>query len=396
MDSKSILLALQTGEINYSEAKILLLKIMGNTPQATPVSAPGGHRMDSTYAAAIAGPLTQQLALLEERPAGYFDRQEATYPELFHMNSVTTGTPVFWLHGGGGGIQPYIMIAQMSQRPFFGIQARGWMKENVKPIRGVKAMAAYYVEILKAVQPHGPYDLGGYSLAGCLAYEMTGLLQRAGEVVNSIVMIDSLSPAGLKLYQPDQKDYLLEIINILLLNTVMATPEKYYQVMIRREEVDVHVSDEAFLSQLILLAKLRGLKKDTARIEKEVWMTMEVQKAYEVSSYQLEDLPDPTGLTCYYFRNRNGLFYGDMEPYLCMAPPVVSLDHINYWEEWEQQLPDFHVIDVNAANHMIMLAEQEVHLSIIDFCAALYAKGGMTIDFLRSFKRITKNRHGSR
>lgn len=49
---------------------------------------------------------------------------------------------------------------------------------NRDPLHGIEDMASYYIEIIRAVQPEGPYDVGGYSLGGVLAYEITRQLQK--------------------------------------------------------------------------------------------------------------------------------------------------------------------------------------------------------------------------
>jgi acyl carrier protein len=94
------------------------------------------------------------------------------FPELINLNGRFKGPPVFWFHGGLGGAEIYRDFAQRIERPFYGIQARGWMTER-NPLYGLQAMAAYYVHIIQTVQPDGPYDFGGYSLGGVLAYEVT-------------------------------------------------------------------------------------------------------------------------------------------------------------------------------------------------------------------------------
>ena len=85
------------------------------------------------------------------------------FPELVLLNQIAEGRPVFWFHGGLGGVEPYYIIAEKSQRPFYGIQARGWMTDR-SSLDGIQAMAAYYIHIIQSVQSKGPYELGGYSL----------------------------------------------------------------------------------------------------------------------------------------------------------------------------------------------------------------------------------------
>lgn len=55
----------------------------------------------------------------------------------------------------------------------------------------VEKMAAWYVETVRELQPHGPYFLIGFCFGGVLAYEAAQQLIRAGEEVSSLVMLDS-------------------------------------------------------------------------------------------------------------------------------------------------------------------------------------------------------------
>jgi thioesterase domain-containing protein len=54
-------------------------------------------------------------------------------------------------------------------------------------------MAAHYIEELKAVQPEGPYFLGGWSSGGTIAYEMAQQLIAGGQIVSQLLLLDSMS-----------------------------------------------------------------------------------------------------------------------------------------------------------------------------------------------------------
>ena len=56
-------------------------------------------------------------------------------------------------------------------------------------------MAARYIGAIKAEQPDGPYNLGGWSSGGILAFEMARQLVAAGEEVNRLVLVDTPAPA---------------------------------------------------------------------------------------------------------------------------------------------------------------------------------------------------------
>ena len=54
-----------------------------------------------------------------------------------------------------------------------------------------------YLDEVRRRQPQGPYNLGGWSAGGILAYRAAQLLIQSGEVVERIVLIDSPVPKGL-------------------------------------------------------------------------------------------------------------------------------------------------------------------------------------------------------
>lgn len=66
--------------------------------------------------------------------------------------------------------------------------------DEAAPFRagGAVALAALYVRHLQAERPHGPYFLGGYSAGALLALEMASQLERQGEQVSLLVMLDPL------------------------------------------------------------------------------------------------------------------------------------------------------------------------------------------------------------
>ncbi len=59
----------------------------------------------------------------------------------------------------------------------------------------VEAIAEGYVRQLRTVEPHGPYVLLGWCLAGNIAYEAAQQLRAAGQEVAAVVMVDTWNPA---------------------------------------------------------------------------------------------------------------------------------------------------------------------------------------------------------
>lgn len=306
------------------------------------------------------------------------------FPELVKLNEKETGRPVFWFHGGTGGVEAYQPFAKKSQRPFYGIQARGLTGKD--PLQGIEEMAASYVRIIQAVQPKGPYDLGGYSLGGMLAYETARLLQEKGHTVKSAVMIDTPYSEKWKERKPSIKSVMLQTINTML--TAYLKPENPEEALISREDITVQAEEEDVLKELITLAKERGLPKSEEAIRMQLEQMMKTQLAYGMEEYDMKPLPHPEALQCYYFRNKSGLFLGDLERYLTAEEEQIPLDHEAYWKAWERQMKQFHLLDLHSSNHVTMLSETKPQNAIKAFCEKLYAnKGTISANFLKSFRK---------
>jgi thioesterase domain-containing protein len=74
--------------------------------------------------------------------------------------------------------------------PFYGFQAIG-LDGNHACHERVEIMASHYISEMRAVQPTGPYLIGGYSFGGLVAYEMAQQLLSCGEKVALLALIDT-------------------------------------------------------------------------------------------------------------------------------------------------------------------------------------------------------------
>ncbi|UAA37173.1 FAD-dependent monooxygenase [Paraneptunicella aestuarii] len=317
-------------------------------------------------------------------------KESNKYSELIHLNSATEGRPVFWIHGGVGGVYPYYNIAEGLQRPFYGIQSKGYRPASCK---GIRAIASYYISIMKSVQPEGPYDLGGYSLGGLICYEITRQIQEMGEQVSSIVMLDTLDTNGLKKLKTTPKSGLLISVNWALAGTIIQAPQDLTKTLINRNEVDTSLKLKLFKRQLIDLAVTRGSVTEEAFDERIEQMSNDYRE-FEVHRYGLRPLLYPDSVKCYYFRNKNGMFFGELEPYFSISSAENYVDHTNYWSVWQKYIPNFEILDVDAPNHMDLLLVPKVYKAIAEFSKGLYSEEGVSNAFLTSFKENLKNKHG--
>ncbi|HEX9810361.1 MAG TPA: non-ribosomal peptide synthetase [Alphaproteobacteria bacterium] len=108
-----------------------------------------------------------------------------------------TRPPFFCVHGGDGHVIGFRHLANLlgDDQPFYALQPP-WTFANGPLPETVGDMAETYIAAMRAVQPRGPYALGGYSFGGAVAYEMACRLRRAGEPVALLAILDSRLKAG--------------------------------------------------------------------------------------------------------------------------------------------------------------------------------------------------------
>ena len=103
----------------------------------------------------------------------------------------------FCVHGGFGGVLFYGELARClgPEQPLYALQAEGLDGGPIKHTT-IESIAAYYIEEMRGIQPHGPYFFGGYSFGGFVAFEMAQQLHLAGEEVALVVLFDTRNRAG--------------------------------------------------------------------------------------------------------------------------------------------------------------------------------------------------------
>jgi len=101
---------------------------------------------------------------------------------------------LFLVHPVGGSVFCYTELTRAlgPDQPVYGLQSPE--TAGAAPA-SLEEMAALYLEALRAVQPEGPYRLGGWSMGGVVAFEMARQLAARGEAVEQLAVLD-VSPTG--------------------------------------------------------------------------------------------------------------------------------------------------------------------------------------------------------
>ncbi|MFI8264332.1 amino acid adenylation domain-containing protein [Streptomyces sp. NPDC085665] len=125
--------------------------------------------------------------------------------------------PLFCMHPAGGlswcysGLVPHVG----KDRPIYGLQSPRLAGGGELPVDIVES-AAEYVDRIRKVQPSGPYHLLGWSFGGHLAYAMATELQRQGEEVALLALMDAFPVQDEAMFQVPEDEVLPALFQVVL------------------------------------------------------------------------------------------------------------------------------------------------------------------------------------
>jgi thioesterase domain-containing protein len=140
--------------------------------------------------------------IFDERTVGGIARRVDAWPNsagdlspqgaTFTVNPDGTNAPLFYLHSDlfADGVYCRNLAAAIgSAQPLHALAPHGTYDLPLLPT--IEAMARDYVPRIRAIQPQGPYRLGGFCVSGLIAYEVARLLSAEGQVVDDVVLINA-------------------------------------------------------------------------------------------------------------------------------------------------------------------------------------------------------------
>jgi len=145
------------------------------------------HGLDLPAATMMRAPTIARLvALLKE--AAHAEGKA----KLVAFREKGDGPPLFFVHGGGGGVMHVRDIMQdlRSRNPLYGL--RPPPLDGTERLPGsIEKFAAAYIEEMHKIQSTGPYHIFGYSAGGTISYEIARQLTEAGETVGLAGIIET-------------------------------------------------------------------------------------------------------------------------------------------------------------------------------------------------------------
>jgi thioesterase domain-containing protein len=110
---------------------------------------------------------------------------------IFCVQPGGSSPPFFFLHGDLWGGLYCRRLARLlgPEQPFYAVMPDGFDGEHLLP--SIEAIAEENIRRLVALQPQGPYLLGGYCNGALVAYEMATQMERQGLEVGTVIMLEA-------------------------------------------------------------------------------------------------------------------------------------------------------------------------------------------------------------
>lgn len=127
---------------------------------------------------------------------------EALHPSLIPLQIVESSLPLFCVHVLGPNLQFFRPMARhLEQHTLYGLTTALSNGAEVPHPQDIKNLATYYIQVIKTVQPQGPYHVLGVSFGGFIAYEMAQQLVAQGDTVKLLGLLDSYCPVKSRSYR---------------------------------------------------------------------------------------------------------------------------------------------------------------------------------------------------
>lgn len=123
------------------------------------------------------------------------EAKSESWSSLVPIQTSGSKIPFFCIHGQQGNVLNFRELALYlgQEQPFYGLQSVGLDGKELPYFR-IEDMAAHYINEIQTLQSEGPYFLGGNSMGGIVALEMSQQLRQQGQQVALLVMFDTFGP----------------------------------------------------------------------------------------------------------------------------------------------------------------------------------------------------------
>lgn len=118
---------------------------------------------------------------------------EGGFPPITAIDKGGEGPPLFCIANADAFIYADLATRLSGEVPVYGLHPQGLVPPDGPGIE-IRPLAAKYLELIRKVQPAGPYRLVGKCSSGYIAFEIARNLRREGEEIDLLVLIDTPGP----------------------------------------------------------------------------------------------------------------------------------------------------------------------------------------------------------
>lgn len=129
---------------------------------------------------------------------GLGESSDASLDGVVKLNGENQGqSPLFCVHAGMGTLYDYQPLARRLQGAcsVYGLSCR-MLTDPQHCDTSLEAMAHDYATTIRSLQPHGPYRILGWSLGGTLASMIASRLEKQGQEVSLLALVDPYIPGS--------------------------------------------------------------------------------------------------------------------------------------------------------------------------------------------------------
>ncbi|MCP5051224.1 MAG: AMP-binding protein, partial [bacterium] len=143
--------------------------------------------------------LAEYIKPMEEETVVTKDKRLVLLKREPNLN-INSARNLFFIHDVSGEVNEYMELCNRLNKGFNCWGIRLAQKESIDfQTLTVESIAAKYIQIIKKVQPVGPYFVSGWSLGGTIAFEIVRQLEQQNELIGFLGLIDATPPDDLAL-----------------------------------------------------------------------------------------------------------------------------------------------------------------------------------------------------
>jgi thioesterase domain-containing protein/acyl carrier protein len=184
-------------------------------------------------------------------------RASSRWQYLLELKPGSGRYPVFFLPGGTGGDEDFLVYARLTyfageKYTFYGLRARS-ADGKESGHSNVEEMAADYIREIRELQPEGPYFIAAECIGGIVAYEIARQLRLQGQDIGLLVLMDTMCPSTF----------------VYIRYRLRRWGESYYGVRLRHH-FEALKSLSGYARVFYLFTKSKALFRDRSRIVAEM------------------------------------------------------------------------------------------------------------------------------